>query len=92
MEGKQPPKPYDIHSAITMSSVAILAHRSVLNGGLSYDIPDFRNEDERVKYENDNDTPFYYSDGRKPTIPCCSHPDYAPTEEQLRRFDEMINS
>ena len=86
------PKPYDIHSAITMSSVAILAHRSVLNGGASYDIPDFRTEEDRVQYENDNDTPFYYSDGRKPTIPCCSVHDYAPTEDQLRRFDEMINS
>ena len=88
--GKQPEHPFDIYSAINMSSVAILAHRSVLNGGNAYDIPDFHKEEERVKYENDHQSPFYYSDGRTPNIPCCSHPDYKPDEENFSAFLETI--
>lgn len=87
-EGKQPAHPFDLHSSIAMSSVAILGHRSALAGGMPYDIPDFRNEDDRKKYENDNDSPFYYSDGREPTIPCCSHPDYLPSDEQIKKYSE----
>lgn len=89
-EGKQPEHPFDIYSAVNMASVGILAHRSVLNGGAPYDIPDFRLEEERVKYENDDATPFYYTDGRTPTIPCCSHPDYAPTDEQVEKYFECL--
>ena len=89
-EGKQPEHPYDIYSATTMSSVAILAHRSVLNGGQPYDIPDFRLEEDRKQYENDRETPFFGSDGSKPTIPCCSKADYAPTEEQLKNYARVL--
>ena len=89
-ENKQPVFPFDIHSAVNMSSVAILAHRSILNGGIPYDIPDFHNEDARLQYEKDDATPFYYSDGRTPNIPCCSHPDYKPTDKQLKEFYDSI--
>ena len=91
-EGKQPEHPFDIYSAINMSSVAILAHRSMLEGGMPYDIPDFHLESERQKYESDRLTPFYGTDGDVPTLPCCSHPDYKPTERQLKAFDELLNS
>ncbi len=64
---------FDEHFATTMASVAILAHRSILNGGIPYDVPDFRKEEDCLKYENDRKTPFYGSDGSKPTIPCSSH-------------------
>ena len=50
--GVQPEHPFDIYSAVAMSSVAILGHRSVLNGGIPYDIPDFRLEEDCRKYEN----------------------------------------
>ena len=73
-----------------MASVGILAHRSVLDGGMPYDIPDFRREEDRVKFENDTASPFCYSDGRSPTIPCCSKTDYAPTDEMLKQFHEQI--
>ncbi len=66
---------FDIYKATTMSSVAILGHRSLLEYGVPYDIPDFRNEDDLKKYENDHDTPFYDSLGGKPTMPCSSHSD-----------------
>ena len=90
-ENKQPEHPFDIYSATTMSSVAILAHRSVLSGGNSFDIPDFRLEDDRKKYENDRLSPFF-SDGVVPSIPCCSHPDYKPTDEQIQKYFDMLNS
>ena len=88
--GKQPEHPFDIYSAVNMSSVAILAHRSMLEGGKPYDIPDFRNEECRKKYENDRLTPFFGSDGSEPNIPCCSKTDYAPTEEQLMKYRKSL--
>ena len=88
--GKQPEHPFDIYSAVAMSSVAILANRSMLEGGRPYDIPDFRLEECRKEYENDRLSPFYGSDGTKPTIPCCSHPDFAPTEEQVAKFKKEV--
>ena len=91
-ENRQPEHPFDIYSAVSMSSVAILAHRSVLNGNATYDIPDFRNEADCALYENDYESPFYCSDGRVPTIPCCSDPTYKPTDKQLEMFEEMLNS
>lgn len=91
-EGKEPEHPYDIYSAVTMANVAILAHRSILNGGIPYDIPDFRKEDCRKEYENDRLSPFAYSDGTRPTIPCCSNPDFKPTEEQLKLYNEAMKN
>ena len=76
-ENKQPA--FDVYFSTRMSSVAILAHRSMLEFGVPYDIPDFRKKEDRDKYRDDYSSPFWYSDGRAPTIPCCSHPDYAPT-------------
>ncbi len=91
-EGRQPEHPFDIYSATAMSSVAILAHRSILNGGAAYDIPDFRLEECRKEYENDNQSPFYGTDGSKPDIPCCSNTDYKPTEEQIKNYFEALKS
>lgn len=90
-EGKQPEFPFDIYSAVTMSSVAILAHRSVLEGGIPFDIPDFRKEECRKIYENDYLSPFYSADGSAPTLPCCTtNPDYRPTDEQIAKFKELL--
>ena len=89
-EKKQPPMPFDVYSATTMSSVAILGHRSVLNGGKVYDIPDFKKEEDRALYENDNLTPFWGEDGSAPNIPCCSHPEYKPSEKQMELYFEEL--
>lgn len=89
-EGRQPGNPYDIHSAVAMSSVAILSHRSMLEGGKPYEIPDFHKEECRKQYENDRLTPFVGVNGEAPTIPCCSKTDYAPTEKQLELYREMM--
>ncbi len=89
-ENRQPEHPFDIYSAVNMASVAILSHRSVLSGGNSFDIPDFTKEEDRAKYENDRLSPFYGTDGTKPSIPCCSVTDYKPTEEQLSNYLKML--
>ncbi|MGM9667830.1 MAG: Gfo/Idh/MocA family protein [Eubacteriales bacterium] len=89
-QGKQPEHPFDVYSAVNMSSVAILAHRSLLEGGIPYDIPDFRKEECRKQYENDRLTPFYGSDGSEPNLPCCSKTDYAPTDQQLAEYRKWI--
>ncbi len=89
-ENRQPEHPFDIHSAVAMSSVAILGHRSVLENGTPYDIPDFHEEEWRVRYENDTLSPFYGTDGSQPTIPGCSHPDYRPTERQIELYKQGL--
>jgi len=82
---------FDEYFATTMASVGILAHRSLMEKGVPYDIPDFHKEEDRQKYENDYLTPFYGTDGSKPTLPCCSNPDYRPTEEQLKNYLELVS-
>lgn len=88
--GKQPEFPFDVYSATVMSSVAILSHRSMLEGGISIEIPDFRKEEDRIKYENDRKTPYYGSDGSVPNIPCCSRPDFKPDEKQVELFKKAL--
>ena len=89
-ERKQPEHPFDIHSAVTMSSVAILAHRSMLENGVPYDIPDFHEECARKQYENDRLSPYYGEDGSAPTLPCCSKHDYHPNELQIEKFLKLL--
>jgi len=86
-EGRQPE--FDVYFATTCASVGILGHRSLMEKGVPYDIPDFRKEEDRLKYENDHETPFYGADGSEPTIPCCSNPDYRPTPEQYQKYLEL---
>lgn len=67
-------KPYfDCYRAAAMSAVAILGWQSVLNDGKQFDIPDFRDEEQRRIYENDDRDPYPRED--KPnTIPYNSKP------------------
>lgn len=75
-------QPYwDVYRATAMASAAILGWRSILEGSKPYDIPDFRKEEDRVKYENDFASPFPDENGNV-TMPCCSRP-YEPSEEDL---------
>lgn len=48
----------DVYRGVTMASVGILAWRSALQDGTPITIPDFRKEEERKQYENDNISPF----------------------------------
>ena len=88
-DGRQPERPFDIYSAVTMAAVAILAHRSALEGARPYDIPDMRLESERAAWENDRISPFPDARGEK-TIATCSHSDYAPNEQQLSGYYKQL--
>ena len=76
---------FDEYFATAMASVAILGHRSLLEKGVPYDIPDFKNEEDRIKWENDFSTPFF-SEAKAPDIPCCSVPDYKPDIEKFNNY------
>jgi len=85
LKGEEPY--WDVYRATTASSVAILSWRSILNNNITYDVPDFRKEEDRLKYENDRMSP--YPDSEHPaSIPCSSQP-YKPTEEDLETAREM---
>ena len=81
---------FDVYFSTHMSAVAILAHRSLLEDGMPYDVPDFRKEEDRAKWENDRETPFYDSFGGEPTMPAGSDPDYRPTENQMKAYLELL--
>jgi predicted dehydrogenase len=87
-ENKRPE--FDVYFGTTMASVAILGHRSMLENGVPYDIPDFRKEEDRVKYENDNLSPFYGTDGTEPTIAATSRPDYWLSAEGRDEYDRRV--
>ncbi len=48
----------DVYRGVAMSSVGILAWKSAFANGAPFEVPDFRNEEERKKYENDHWSPF----------------------------------
>ena len=48
------PAPFDIYSAADVTIPGILAYRSSREGGMPFDVPDFRNKKERAKYRGDN--------------------------------------
>ena len=82
----------NVYLATTMASVGILAWRSILHGSIPYDVPDFRKEEDKNLYKNDYLKPFYGDNGEKPTLPCCSHPDFKPTDKQLELYDEIVKN
>jgi len=55
-EGKQPY--LDVYRGVAMSSVGILAWKSALKDGSSFEMPDFKKESSRKKYENDRWSPW----------------------------------
>ena len=73
-----------------MSAVGILAHRSVLEGGKPYDVPDFTKEEDRVRWEKDTLSPFYTYGTNEPTIQCSSDPSYRPDEKRRERFMKIM--
>lgn len=81
---------FDVYFATRMASVAILGHRSMLENGTPYDIPDFSREEDRKAYENDTLTPFYGTDGSEPTIRSTNKPIYCMTPEGKAAYDEQI--
>jgi predicted dehydrogenase len=87
VNNKKPP--FDVFFSTKMSSVAILAHRSILNNGMPYDIPDFNNEEDCKKYENDYLTPFYGTNGEEPTIPSSSIANHKPAQSTIDYYNKL---
>ena len=80
------PHQFDVYFATALSSVAILSHRSITEGSRPFDVPDFRKKEDRDAYREDTLSPFWLSDGTPPSYPCCSNPDYLPSEWQLENY------
>ena len=57
----------DVYRALDMTLVGIQGYKSALSNGAPFEIPDFRNESERKKYENDDWSPW--PKDRKPGQP-----------------------
>jgi predicted dehydrogenase len=57
VKADQPP-PIDVYDAADMTLPGILAHRSAVNGGKPFRIPDFREEAERQPHEDDHEAPI----------------------------------
>jgi hypothetical protein len=87
-EGRQPE--FDVYFATTTASVGILGHRSMLENGVPYDIPDFRKEEDRKLWENDFLTPCFDSKGNAPTIANTERAEYLPTEESMKAYDDAV--
>ena len=81
---------FDVYAATAMSSVGILAHRSLLERGMPYDIPDFRREEDRIKYENDHLSPFWGANGEEPTLCASSHAEDHPSAEKMAAYDKHM--
>lgn len=48
----------DVYRGVAMSSVGILAWKSALEDGKPFEMPDFKKESDRKRYENDHWSPF----------------------------------
>ena len=87
-EGK---KPYlDALVSTRMASVGILGHRSLLEGGKPYAVPDFSKEEDRVLWESDHHSPFYTYGVNEPDLPPCSDPSYVPRKGRMERFKAAL--
>ncbi len=80
---------WNVYRATAMASCAILGWRSIINGNIPYDIPDFSKEEDRLLWENDRITPFPDADGNV-TIRCSSKP-YAPSAEDMEYAETVWN-
>jgi len=78
----------DVYKAIDMGICGILAHRSVLNGNVSIDVPNLRNKEERDKWRNDNacTSPALAGDA---VLPKSSFPVREVTDEEYAKVREL---
>lgn len=82
---------FDVYFATRMASVAILGHRSMLENGTPYDLPDFKREEDLLAYENDTLSPFHGTNGSEPTIRSTNKAVYCMTPEGRAAYDERIS-
>jgi predicted dehydrogenase len=72
----------DVYRGVAMSSVGILAWKSALQEGRSFDVPDFRKQSERKRFENDRWSPWPENAGPgQPPVSIRGH--VAPAKKDL---------
>ena len=74
------PSYFDVYRSAACTAAGILAFRSAMEGGVAYDIPDFRNPAERDKWRND-----HFAQERFPADGCFSEKD----RDKARRFSTI---
>jgi len=86
------PNPIDVYEALDMTLPGLLAFRSAYEGSVPYEVPDFRNEDVRKKYENDNWSvdPKYAGPGQPTSSSAHGKVEIDPSvyEKEKRIFEE----
>lgn len=91
--GDQDADTIDVYEALSMSLPGLLAYRSVLNGGIPMDVPDFRDPSQREKYRNDRACTSPVAAGDQ-LLPCYSKGNpVVPKEvyERVRKaYEEMF--
>lgn len=80
--------PFDLYSACDVTIPGILAYRSSLEEGKSYDVPDFRIKSEREKYRNDYWRQEAY-DHKKSVFPVGA--DYSLTRHFTQTMKDLIH-
>ena len=80
---------WNVYRATAMASCAILGWRSILNGNIPYDIPDFSKEEDKKLWENDRISPFPDENGNV-DVRCSSIP-YGPTAEDMAAAEKKWN-
>lgn len=80
---------WNVYRATAMASCAILGWRSILNGNIPYDIPDFSKEEDKKLWENDRISPFPDADGNV-DVRCSSIP-YGPSAEDMANAEKKWN-
>lgn len=78
----------DVYHGLDMTIVGIQSWKSCLNNGAPYEIPDFRDENNRKRYEDDDWSPF--PEDRKPGQPPTSaFGDVTPSAEAIAYAKEI---
>ncbi|WP_428940149.1 Gfo/Idh/MocA family protein [Fontivita pretiosa] len=82
------PPVLDVYCGVTMSSVGILAWKSALADGAPFEMPDFKSERSRKRYENDDWSPFpsHARPGQPPPSILGFNPPSASALRQARRI------
>ncbi len=75
----------NVYRACAMSAIGMLAWRSACDGGKTYDVPDFSNEEERKKYENDRWTVFRKEGEDDSGMPPRTLSPWKPTDKALEK-------
>lgn len=85
----------DVYQAVYMGMCGLLAHRSILNGGIPMKMPDFRKKEDRDLFRNDVACTDKKTAGSS-LLPVSQYPAYVYSEEEKaelkRRWEESVKN